>query len=178
MVLTRFALGLLLLAATSCASARPRVASVDPGRLPTRAPVTVLVFYSPHCHCLTLHDPRVVALYERYHARGVQFFMVDSEVGAAQGADDAEARRRGYPFPMLLDPGARLADQVGAEYSSYSVVLDAEGRIRYRGGIDSDKTHLQADAEPWLADALDDVLAGRATRLAQGKTFGCALRKW
>ena len=34
-----------------------------------------------------------------------------------------EARRRGYPFPILVDRGALLADAVGADYATYSVVV-------------------------------------------------------
>jgi hypothetical protein len=168
----------LALAATACAPNGPRAGAVDPAVLPSRAPWTVLVFFSPTCHCLEQHDARLRALYDAYRPRGVQFLMVDSEVRGSPAADEAEARRRGYPFPIVQDRGATLADQLGADYATYSVVLDAEGRVRYRGGIDSDRTHLHDDATPYLQHALDDLLAGHAPRVAQGKALGCALQKW
>jgi hypothetical protein len=178
MVMSRTALLLVVLAASACASAGPRVGSVDPASLPSRAPWTVLVFFSPTCHCLEEHDGRLRALYDAYHLRGVQFLMVDSEVRGSPDADEAEARRRRYPFPIVQDRGAKLADQLGAEYATYSVVLDDAGLIRYHGGIDSDRTHLHEDATPYLQHALDDLLAGRAPRIAEGKTLGCSLQKW
>ena len=92
--------------------------------------------------------------------------------------DAAEAARRGYPFPVLHDPGARLAWALGAEYATYAVVLDPEGRIRYHGGVDSDKGHLHDDAVPYVRNALDDLLAGRAPRVAEAKTLGCSLETW
>jgi hypothetical protein len=168
----------LLLALAGAACAAPPVGAIDPSVLPTQAPVTVLVFFSPGCHCLAAHDARLVSIASRYGSRGVQFFMVDSEAKGDEARDEAEARRRGYPFPMLRDRGARIADRVGAEYASYSVVLDAGGRVLYHGGIDSDRNELHDDATPYLQDALDDVLAGRPPRLAQGKTLGCSLQKW
>jgi hypothetical protein len=58
------------------------------------------------------------------------------------------------------------------------VVLDAQGRLRYHGGIDSDRSHLHDDAQPYLGDALVDLLSGRSPRVAEGKTLGCALRTW
>jgi len=139
---------------------------------------TVIVFFSRGCHCLALHDARLRALYEAYHPRGVRFLMVDSESGATPQRDEADARDRGYPFPIVLDRGAKLADLLGAEYATYTVVVDREGRIRYRGGIDSDKTRLHDDATPYLRSALDDLLAGRPPRIAEGKALGCALQKW
>jgi hypothetical protein len=165
-------------ACAGCAASGPKVAAIDPAALPSRAPWTVLVFFSPSCHCLEAHDARLHALYKAYHPRGVQFLMVDSEVHGSESLDQAEARRRRYPFPIVRDAGATLAHQLGAQYATYSVVLDADGRVRYHGGIDSDKNHLHDDATPYLRDALDDVLAGRVVRIAEGKTLGCSLETW
>jgi hypothetical protein len=152
--------------------------SVDVRRLAAGAPWTVLVFFSPDCHCLKVHEPRLVALYDAYRHRGVQFVMVDSEVRGSPAGDAAEAKQRGYPFPILLDRGARIADAVGAGYATYAVVLDAAARVHYRGGIDSDKTHLHEGADAYLEDALDALLDHREPRVAEGKTLGCALEKW
>jgi hypothetical protein len=171
-------LPLCLLLASACATPGPRVSAVDPAALPARSPWTVLVFYSPTCHCLEQHEARLHALYDAYHPRGVQFFMIDSEVRGSPDRDEAEARRRGYAFPIVRDDGATLANELGATYATYSVVLDDAGRIRYHGGIDSDKNHLHDDATPYLQDALDDLLAGRSPRRAEAKTLGCALEKW
>jgi hypothetical protein len=176
-LIQRFAL-LCLLACGACAAPGPRVAAVDPASLPSLAPWTVLVFYSPTCHCLEEHEERLRALYDAYHQRGVQFFMVDSEARGTPERDQSEARRRRYPFPIVQDVGARLADELGANYATYSVILDAQGRIRYDGGIDSDRNHLHDDATPYLQDALDDLLSGRPLRRAQAKALGCALEKW
>jgi AhpC/TSA family len=182
----------LSLAGPSCAAraGSPAVtpAIVDPGDLrdlrgegggaASGARLTVLVFFSRHCHCLDAHEPRLRALALAYGPRGVAFSMIDSETGATVERDAAEARARGYPFPILVDGGARLAGRLGARYATYAVVLDAGGRVRYRGGIDTDKTHLTDDATPYLENALDDLLAGRAPRVAEGKALGCALRTW
>ena len=97
---------------------------------------------------------------------------------ASPDIDAAEAARRGYAFPILIDPKARLADALGAEYATYSVIVDAQGRVRYRGGFDSDKTHMRESAAQYVRDALDDLLAGRPPRVAEAKTLGCALEKW
>jgi len=180
-----------LLACMACAahgSAQPIVPAVplagghgmalDARALSGDAAFTVFVFFSPDCHCLEQHEPRLRALDAAFRPRGVQFFMVDSEVRASVERDDEEARRRGYTFPILVDRGARLAVALGAQYATYSVVVDRAGRLRYRGGIDSDKNHLRDDAVPYLEDALDDLLAGREPRIADAKTLGCALQEW
>jgi hypothetical protein len=152
--------------------------TLDARQLIAGAPFTVLVFFSRGCHCLEQHDGRLRDLYAAYHPRGVQVAMIDSEVRATPELDAAEAARRGYPFPLLIDRGARLADALDAQYATYSVIVNAEGHVLYRGGIDSDKTHLRESSTPYLRDALDDLLAGRAPRIAEAKTLGCSLEKW
>lgn len=174
MVLRTLALVTLL----ACGCARLPVVHVNPALVPSHAPLTVLVFYSPDCHCLAAHDARLVALAEHYAPRGVSFLLVDSETGADEARDAAEGKRRGYPFPIVIDRGAKLAGEAHARYATYSVVVDESGRILYQGGIDSDKQHLHEDATPYLADALDDALAGRPLRRAEAKTLGCSLRTW
>jgi hypothetical protein len=143
-----------------------------------RARLTVLVFFSPHCRCLDVHEARLLALHEAYRDSGVQFLMIDSEVGGSPERDAAEAKARNYAFPIVVDRGAELANALGARYASYSVVLDARGRVRYWGSIDSDKTHLHEDATPYLKNAIDDLLAGRAPRAASGEGLGCVLQTW
>ena len=145
--------------------------------LGSRAPLTLFFFFSAHCPCMSAHDSRMRALYDRFHAR-VQFVAVDSEVGASPPADEEQAKGRRYPFAIWVDRDASLARALGAEYATYSVLVDEHGHVRYAGGFDSDRTHLRPDATPYLSNAIEDLLAGREPRIARGKTLGCALQTW
>lgn len=142
------------------------------------APWTVLVFVSASCPCLDAHLERLRELAAAYGPRGVQFVAIESEVGTTKESARAEAKALGLPFPLLIDEGAKLANALDAEYATYSVIVDRRGQVVYRGGIDSDKRKLHADATPYVRDALDDVLAGAAPRRPYGKALGCILRKW
>ncbi|MDB4947038.1 MAG: putative secreted protein [Labilithrix sp.] len=140
------------------------------------APFTVVVFYADHCPCFRAHEARLREIEHAYGPRGVRLVLVDSEVSGTREGDARAASERGLPA-IALDPGAKLADALGAEYATFTVVLDPSGRVRYRGGIDSDKNRMTDDARFFLRDALDDLLAGREPRVAEGKTLGCALMK-
>jgi hypothetical protein len=139
---------------------------------------TVLFFFSPTCPCQAAHDRRLVDLARQWGPRGVRFYAIDSERGGGPERDFAEARSRGYPFPILVDPKGELARDLRAEYATYAVVLDREGRIVYRGGIDTDRKTLHAGATPYLQDALEDLASGRPPRVAEGEALGCALHRW
>jgi len=139
--------------------------------------VTAFVFVSADCPCLHAHLDRLRAIARDYSVKGVQLVAVDSEVGAEQRWA-AEVKDLGLPFPLFIAKRGRLADALGAEYATYSVVVDGEGRVVYRGGIDTDKRLLHESATSYLRDALDDVLAKRSPRRSEGKTLGCTLRTW
>lgn len=141
-----------------------------------RATVTVVVFYAEHCPCFSVHEGRLRELVRTYADRGVRVMLVDSEVSATADRDARAAAERGLPA-IVLDPAGKLADALGAEYATYSVVFDAQGRVRYRGGIDSDKERLHEDTDAYVRNAVDDLLAGREPRTPEGKALGCALQK-
>jgi hypothetical protein len=181
---------LIALLLSGCVSSRPAVSRVptltiagtDGRAHPLLADVsasalTVYIFFSVHCRCLAVHEPRLRALEDTYALRGVRFFFVDSEVGASLDRDRIQARARDYTVPILIDPDASLADALGAEYATYTVVVDRSGSIRYSGGIDSDRSHLRDGARLFLRDAIDDLLAGRTPRVGHGEALGCALEK-
>jgi peroxiredoxin len=152
------------------------VHSLPPGA--EGAPLTVLVFSAWHCPCQAAHDARLVDLFGRYHARGVDFYAVDSEVGGSLADDAAQAKAHGYAFPVLRDEGARVARALRADFATESFVIDRQGVVRYHGGLDSDRKDLHDDAVPLLENALDDLLQGRAPRAAETKALGCALQTW
>jgi peroxiredoxin len=176
---TRILAGTILAAMLlACAPSRtPDVAPDDVRSLGQGARLTVIVFFSAHCPCQAAHDPRLLALHARYSARGVKFVAIDAEVTAASDVDAREAKARNYPFPILSDPDGRLADELGAEMATFTVVIDEHGRVLYRGGIDSDRSHLTDDATPWLDDALEALLDGKAPKVASSKALGCALQR-
>ena len=142
------------------------------------ARLTVLLFSAWGCPCQAFHDARIRELYAHYHPLGIGVFAVDSEVSGSVARDSEEARRRGYAFPVLIDVGGALAHAVGAEYATESFVLDSTGVVRYHGGLDSDRNELHDDAQPYLRNALDDLLAGKSLRAAESKALGCGLQTW
>jgi hypothetical protein len=139
---------------------------------------TVFEFFSAGCPVQHAHDEGLKQLVVQWQAAGVAFVAVDSEADAKLGDLAGEAKSRGYAFPILLDPGGKLAKAFGAKFCTTSVVVDAAGRVRYLGGIDSDAARLHKDSHPYLRDAVASVLAGRDPSPARTKSMGCCLQGW
>lgn len=139
------------------------------------AELSVFVFFAEDCPCMAAHEPRLKAWSETFKSAGVRFFLVDAEAGASPARSARTAAERSYSFPVLADPEARLARSLGVEFATHTVVLDRAGQVRYSGAIDSDKVVLHEDADLYLKEVLEDLLAGRLPRRAHTEPMGCVL---
>ena len=142
-----------------------------------RASFTVFNFFSRKCPCVKAHDGVLKKLHEEFSARGVQFFVVDSEVGASIDADKPEAEKRGYPMPMLIDADAQLSRALGANFASTTVVVARDGHVLFRGGIDSSRHAPDEHSTPYLRDALNALLEGKQPPVTEPKSLGCYLKR-
>jgi len=140
-----------------------------------------VVFTCNHCpYALAWHD-RLLEVARDYEGRA-RVLMVnpnDAERYARDSFDAMKARVAadgGWPVPYLRDETQEVARDYGAERTPDVFLLDAEGRLRYRGAPDADYGDPSQGAG-WLRDALDAVLEGRDPEPAETKPVGCSV-KW
>lgn len=138
---------------------------------------TVVVFFSRTCPVQRSHDARLIALARDFEPRGVAFWAVDAQVSATAERATTDAQNRGYGFPLVADPQGAWADALGARFSTTVVVLDASGKIRYRGGLDSGRAKIAPDDTPYARHALELLLAGQDAVPFETKAMGCVLQR-
>jgi peroxiredoxin len=142
---------------------------------------TVVVFTCNHCpYALAWHD-RILDVARDYAERGVRFLAINPNDGERYPADSYEAmkervRSENWPLPYLRDESQEVARAFGAKTTPDVFVLDAEGKLRYRGAPDSDYNDPSQNAS-WLRDALDAVLADRDPDMPETDPVGCSV-KW
>jgi peroxiredoxin len=142
--------------------------------------MTVVVFTCNHCpYALGWHD-RLLQVARDYD--DVSFLAVNPNDAERYPADSYEAMKQrvradgGWPHPYLRDESQEVARAYDAKTTPDVFVLDAEGRLRYRGAPDAD--HRDPDQNAiWLREALDAVREGRAPDRAETKPVGCSI-KW
>ncbi|HUE26229.1 MAG TPA: thioredoxin family protein [Solirubrobacteraceae bacterium] len=142
---------------------------------------TVVVFTCNHCpYALAWHD-RIADAARDYAARGVRFLAVNPNDAQRYPGDSLEAMRQrvaneDWPMPYLRDESQDVAHAYGAKTTPDVFVVDAAGRLRYRGAPDGDYDDPGRRAE-WLRAALDAVLRGEEPASAETKPVGCSI-KW
>jgi peroxiredoxin len=139
----------------------------------------VVIFSSNRCPTVKAYARRLDALARSYGPRGVQLVAINSndpllypEESFARMVD--RAKQDGYAFPYLADPDQRVARVYGATCTFHVFLLDRERRLRYEGRFDDARLEERVTSHD-LADALDDLLAGRPVGAPVTRPFGCSL---
>ncbi len=138
----------------------------------------VLVFTNVSCPLVKRYLPTLQALEKDYRGQDVQFVAVNSAEEDSIVAMATQAVQHEMEFPFVKDFGGAIARQLGVRRTPEAVVLDAEGRMTYRGRIDDQYRLGGVRKEPTnrdLKDALDAVLAGRKVAITETEVDGCAI---
>jgi peroxiredoxin len=145
------------------------------------APATVVVFTCNHCPYALAWQDRIAQVANDYAARGVRVLAVNANDSDRYPRDSLDAMkdrvsREQWTIPYLHDATQQVAREYGAKVTPDVFVLDAEGRLRYRGAPDADYDNPREQAE-WLREALDAVLDGSTLERSETKPVGCSI-KW
>lgn len=80
---------------------------------------------------------------------------------------------------ILLDPGGKIGKAYGAKTTPHMYVINPEGTLIYMGAIDDKPTTRHASVEGatnYVANALDEALAGKEVSTASTKAYGCSVK--
>ena len=139
---------------------------------------TVLVFIGTECPLVNLYILRLAELQRDFAPRGVQILAINSNPQDTPEDIARHAQDRKLPFPVLIDPGQKVADLFGAKRTPEVVVLDGAGAVRYRGRID-DRYRVGGDrgtpTRHDLVEALEEILANRPVRVRSTPVTGCLI---
>src|SRR5215510_2377169 len=97
----------------------------------------------------------------------------------AQQANDLTRKRDAAPAAVLLDPQSKIARAYGATVTPHMYIINANGILVYKGGIDSIPSSDVSDiprAKQYVRLALREVLAGRQVADASTRPYGCTLK--
>ena len=137
---------------------------------------TVLIFVATKCPVSNAYNARMQKLSEEYRARGVNVVGINSNAPETAGEVKRHAAENGLSFPILKDAGSRVADRFDAQVTPEAYLLDAAGRLVYRGRIDNSRSGDSISATE-LRDAVEAVLAGKPVEKTAVKAFGCSIKR-
>jgi peroxiredoxin len=136
---------------------------------------SVIVFLSAQCPVVKIYNARVNKIADDYKAKGINFIGINSNSTESLEWVKSHAAEN-YKFPMLIDKGNVLADELAASVTPEVYLFDAKGKLVYKGAVDNDRSGENVTSN-YLTDALDAMLAGKAVAKTSTNAVGCTIKR-
>jgi peroxiredoxin len=137
---------------------------------------TVLLFIAVQCPVSNAYNERMEKLAQDYKAKGIAVVGINSNVAEDAAAVKAHASEHSLSFPILKDPGNKVADKLGASVTPEAYFLDASNKLLYHGRIDNSRNAAQIETSD-LRNALDAALNGKPVEKTEARAFGCSIKR-
>ncbi len=141
----------------------------------------LVIFSCNTCPWVIAWEDRYVELAETYKDKGVGIVAINSNETQFENVDSMEemqahAKEQGYNFYYTMDNGSKLASEFGATRTPHIYLFDNKDKLVYRGAIDDNARKPDKVENTYLADAIDNMLAGSAIDPTATKALGCAIK--
>ncbi|MBI2478914.1 MAG: thioredoxin family protein, partial [Planctomycetia bacterium] len=140
--------------------------------------VLVVAFLGTECPLVNLYSQRLQAMSNELADRGVAFVGINPNQQDSLTELAHFAKTHEITFPLLKDPGNRVADQFGATRTPEVFVFDESRQLRYQGRIDDQYTYgVQRPKveHEYLREAVAALLANKPVSIAKTETIGCLI---
>lgn len=152
-----------------------------------RGRVVILEWTNHQCPYVEKHygTANMQALQREATEAGHVWVSVISSAPGLQGFVDAEqanqltVERGAMPSAVILDPSGEIGRLYGAQTTPHMYVIDRDGLLVYRGGIDDRPTARWSDvdgATNYVRLALADLGAGRPVGTPVARAYGCSVK--
>ncbi len=144
----------------------------------------VIIFTCNHCPYAVAYEDRIIELDSKYRPKGFPVIAINPNDPAAEPRDSYElmqvrAREKGFTFPYLFDDGQKVYPVYGATRTPHIYLLNRVGSdlvVAYIGAIDDNYRDASAVEDPFLANAIDALLAGQKPDPDFTRAIGCTIK--
>ncbi len=138
--------------------------------------IVVVAFLGTECPIVKLYAQRLQQLADSHPVDQLVVIGIDSNQQDSLAELGHFARTHDLRFPLLKDPGNRVADLFHAQRTPELFVLDAQRTVRYHGRVDDQytyETQRSKHDENYLTAAIQELLADRPVKTPETEVVGC-----
>lgn len=131
----------------------------------TKGKITLLHFFNPNCPCSKFNTKHIEELYRNYNS-SIDFI-----------AFATEKPEENYPIPMVIDTEKKMAESMGIYSTPQAVLLDADGKILYRGNYNQSR-YCSNKNTAFVQLAIENALKNKDSQSLVNKSgmpYGCSL---
>ncbi len=142
----------------------------------------MIIFTCNHCPFAKLYSKRLNALNKKYKPLGVPLLAINSMDSLLYKEESYEfmqskAKSDKFNFCYLQDANQSVGKDFGAKHTPQAYVIWKEENnwiVKYEGAIDDDGENPDK-ANPFISNAVDELLLGKKVTLPQTESFGCRI---
>ena len=144
----------------------------------------VVVFTCNHCPYAKAYQERIIQLDQKYKSKGYPVIAINSNDPQLEPADSYQemivrAKEKSFTFPYLFDETQDVYRKYGAKRTPHVFLLQKQGSnlvVKYVGAIDDNFEDATKVTSPYVAKAIDALLAGQEPNPAFTKAIGCGIK--
>lgn len=144
----------------------------------------IIIFTCNTCPFAVASEDRIIALDAEFKAKGYPVIAINPNDPAVQPDDTFElmqkkAADQGFTFPYLYDESDKVYAAYGATKTPHVYLLQKEAGkniVKYIGAIDDNVRNASAVKETFLANAINEIIAGKEVTLKETKAIGCSIK--
>ncbi len=145
----------------------------------------IVIFSCNPCPYVIAYEDRMIALHNEFAPQGYPVVFINPNDPVQQPADAVEKMReraeaKEYPFPYLVDEGQHVYPAYGATRTPEVFLLKNNGDgnfvVTYTGTVDDNYKDAAAVQVPYVANAVQALLAGNNPDPATTVAIGCGIK--
>lgn len=145
----------------------------------------IVIFTCNTCPYAVASEDRIVALDNQFKSKGYPVIAINPNNPKVQPDDTFElmqekAEEAGFTFPYLYDESNSIYAKYGATKTPHVYLLQKEkGKnvVKYIGAIDDNVRNGDAVKVTFLANAVNELLAGKEVSVKETKAIGCSVKQ-
>ncbi|MBC7587652.1 MAG: thioredoxin family protein [Chitinophagaceae bacterium] len=87
------------------------------------------------------------------------------------------AKEQGYKYYYTVDENAQVADAFGATRTPEIFILDASGKVMYKGSIDDNPSDANKVKRQHAKEAITETIKGETVTVKETRSVGCGIKR-
>jgi len=144
----------------------------------------IVIFDCNTCPYSKKYNGRIIALNKKYKSAGFPVITINANDPQKSPGDSfdamvAQAKKKNYDFPYLVDDTQDVARAFGATNTPHVFVLQNKGgefKVAYIGAIDNNAADEDDATEKYVESAIDALLSNKPVPKEKTKAIGCGIK--
>ncbi len=143
----------------------------------------VLIMFSCNtCPYVIKNQQRTKAIADFALKNKTGVIIINSNVAQRDDADSYKAmqdyaEKQGYKYYYTVDENAAVADAFGATRTPEVFLVDANGKLVYKGAIDDNPSDAGNVKKEFLKEAIVENTAGKPVSVKESRSVGCTIKR-